>query len=76
MENTESKVIEIPRLLLSLEQVSEVLGGLGRTSIYELIKTGELKVVRIGRRTFVSQNQLTEFVHTSELRTEVSSAAV
>jgi excisionase family DNA binding protein len=74
MQDTESRVIQIQRLLYSLEQASEVLGGLGRTSIFELIKAGELKVVRIGRRTFISESALTDFVQRSELKSEASNA--
>ena len=74
MQDTESRVIQIQRLLYSLEQASEVLGGLGRTSIFELIKAGELKVVRIGRRTFISETALTDFVHRSELKSEARNA--
>ena len=74
MQETESRVIQIQRLLYSLEQASEVLGGLGRTSIFELIKAGEIKVVRIGRRTFISEKALTDFVQRSELKSEASNA--
>jgi excisionase family DNA binding protein len=76
MQNIEGRPIEIQRFLYSLDQASEALGGLGKTTIFELIKTGALKVVRIGRRTFISQNALTEFVSANELKSEVSNAAV
>lgn len=29
------------------------VGGLGRTKLYELVKTGELKTVSVGRRRLV-----------------------
>jgi excisionase family DNA binding protein len=67
MKNTESVVTPITQMLFSLDQVSEVLGGLGRTTIFELIKTGELKVVKIGRRSFVSQRAMAEYVSSLEL---------
>jgi len=75
MQNIERRVAPIERLLYSLDQASEALGGLGRTSIFELIKQGQLKVVRIGRRTFVSQQALAEFVHRTELNSEVGDEA-
>jgi excisionase family DNA binding protein len=75
MQDTERRVAPIERLLYSLDQASEALGGLGRTSIFELIKEGELKVVRIGRRTFISQQALAEFVHRTELKSEVRNEA-
>jgi len=40
-----------------------------------LIKEGQLKVVRIGRRTFISQQALAEFVHRTELNSEVGNEA-
>ena len=76
MQNIENKPIHIQRLLYSVDQVSEVLGGLGKTTIFELIKTRKLKVVKIGRRTFISQNALTEFVRANELKSEAGNEAV
>lgn len=38
------------------------LGGLGRTSVYHLIKSGELPSVTIGRRRFVADQDLDAFV--------------
>lgn len=38
------------------------LGGLGRTSVYQLIKSGELPTVTVGRRRFVAVQDLDEFV--------------
>ncbi len=37
------------------------LGGLGRTSIYKLIQSGELKTVTIGRRRFVPVSAIKEY---------------
>lgn len=76
MKETEKTVAPIERFLYSLDQASEALGGLGRTSIFELIKTGDLSVVRIGRRTFVSQKALSDFVQEREVSSEVCDAAV
>jgi len=42
----------IPRVMLSVEQAAEAL-GIGRTTAYALIKSGELDSVRIGRRRLV-----------------------
>ena len=39
---------QMQRLLLRVEEVQEAL-GLGRSKTYELIASGELPVVRIGR---------------------------
>lgn len=32
--------------------------GIGRTSLYELVKTGELKVIKIAGRTLVPRTEL------------------
>jgi excisionase family DNA binding protein len=36
--------------------------SISRTTLYALIKTGDLQTVTIGRRRFVSQDQLNKFV--------------
>jgi excisionase family DNA binding protein len=38
------------------------LGGLGRTKIYELIASGELRTVKIGRRRFIPADAIREYV--------------
>ena len=49
-------------LLLTVRQVAASL-GVGRTTVYELIGTGELEVVHIGRSTRVPAAAMTEFVN-------------
>jgi excisionase family DNA binding protein len=53
-----SKVM--PRLL-SIRQATYEL-GISRTSLYELIATGVLKTVKIGRRRFVTIEAIEEFI--------------
>lgn len=36
--------------------------GLGRTSMYELIKLGEIRVVKVGRRTIIPRSELDAFL--------------
>jgi excisionase family DNA binding protein len=36
--------------------------GLGRTKVYQLIKTGELKARKIGARTIILQSDLDDFL--------------
>jgi excisionase family DNA binding protein len=55
-------------LLISLEhglllrvKVAAILLGIGRTTMYELIRRGQIAVVRIGRRTLIHRNDLEEF---------------
>jgi excisionase family DNA binding protein len=48
-------------MLLRADQVARAL-GLGRSKVYELMQSGELPVVRIGRSVRVSRTSLEEWV--------------
>jgi len=50
----------MPRLL-SIKQATFEL-GLSRTRTYELIAAGKLKTIKIGRRRFVANEALDEFI--------------
>ena len=50
-----------PRLLLRIPEAAKAL-GLGRTKIYELITSGELPVIRVGRAVRVSVTALQKWV--------------
>lgn len=50
------------RLLDSIPDTQLALGGLGRTHIYELVKSGDLKMVKIGRRSFVTRSSISAYV--------------
>ena len=49
-------------LLLTLEEASQKLGGLSRTKLFELMREGHLRPVKIGRRTFLTLDVLRQFV--------------
>lgn len=51
-----------PLLLPIHPDVGEALGGLGRTKVYELLASGELASVRIGRRRFVPAAAVAQYV--------------
>ena len=53
------------RLLLRIPEVAETL-GLGRTKIYELIATGELPTIRVGRAIRISVSTLQKWVEERE----------
>lgn len=36
--------------------------GIGRTMLYELIKTDRIKVIKIGRRTLIPESELQRFI--------------
>lgn len=50
-----------PRLLLSPDEAAELL-GVGRTTVYQLLRSGELPYGKIGRRTVISRATLEGFV--------------
>jgi excisionase family DNA binding protein len=50
-----------PRVLLSVEEAAEQL-SLSRTRLYELIKTGDIASVRVGRLRRVPADALLQFI--------------
>lgn len=48
--------------LFNVGEARSILGGIGTTKLYELVKTGELPPVHIGRRTFFRQSDLEHFI--------------
>ena len=50
------------RVLHSITEVTERLGGISRSTIYVLAKRGDLEIVKIGRRSFVPDQSLETFV--------------
>lgn len=49
------------RLLHPLTDAAQVL-GISRTTIYQLISDGEIRTIKIGRRTLVAQDELERYV--------------
>lgn len=49
------------RLAYSIKETCELL-GLGKTRVYELANSGELKTKKIGRRTLVVASSLRELI--------------
>lgn len=57
--------VEVSGKLLTPEEVAEQL-RVGRTKVYELLASGKLRSVKIGRRRRVSPGALEEFIERSE----------
>lgn len=55
-----SDATDLEPLLIGVEQVSE-LTNLGKTSIYALIKSGELRPAKIGHKTVFSYAEVRDF---------------
>ncbi|PJE01902.1 MAG: hypothetical protein CK428_30605 [Mycobacterium sp.] len=55
MQNAARKLVPIP-------EARSVLGGIGRSTLYELIEQGEVVRVKLGRRAFVTAESLVAYV--------------
>jgi excisionase family DNA binding protein len=53
--------MELGRLLLRPEEVAKAL-GVGRTMVFELIRTGELRSVKIGKARRIPTAAVREYV--------------
>jgi Helix-turn-helix domain len=59
--------MEMPcQLLVPIAEARAVLGGIGHTTIYDLIKRRELVKVNIGRRGFITSESLAAYVNRLE----------
>jgi hypothetical protein len=54
--------IETDRLLIPYDDARIALGGIGRTTLYELIDSGQIVRVNIGRRGFITAKSLAAYV--------------
>ena len=61
-------VADLPDRLLGVDEAAAVL-GLGRSLVYNLIASGELRTFRIGRRRLVPSGALAEFMAAREAAT-------
>ena len=48
--------------LVSILEAREILGGIGHTTMYDLIKRGEVLKVNIGRRGFITSESLAAYL--------------
>jgi hypothetical protein len=53
---------EVRRRLLSIIEARKELGGIGHTTMYDLIKRHEVVKVNIGRRSFITAESLAAFL--------------
>jgi excisionase family DNA binding protein len=58
---SEEEIANLQRRLLPVESVMAQL-SLGRSSVFELISTNQLRSVKIGRRRLIPQVSVDEFV--------------
>jgi len=50
------------KISVTITEASEML-GLGRSTIYRLINSGELKPRKVGKRTLFLVSELRDFIH-------------
>ena len=50
-------------LLVSIPEARDKLGGIGHTTVYDLVNRGLLTKVNIGRRGFITARSLTDYVN-------------
>lgn len=63
----------LDRILVPMTQAQEMLGGIGKTLMYELIDARKVQRVKIGRRSFVTVASLNSY--TEQLIGEQATAA-
>ena len=52
----------MPRLLHPIPESQDILGGMSRSTLYEKIGNGEIKPVKVGRRTYIAHDELERYV--------------
>lgn len=50
------------RLLYTIDGARELLGGLARSYLYELLTKGMIRSVKVGRRRMIARRDLEEYV--------------
>ena len=58
----------IGRELYSIKEARELLGGISRNSIYELLRSGDLPSVVLGCRRFIAATAIAELIEKSTTR--------
>lgn len=62
----------IGRELYSIKEARELLGGISRNSIYELLRSGNLPSVVLGCRRFIAASAITELIEKSTTKVSPS----
>ena len=57
----EDRETPLPRLAVSIPKACAAI-GLGRTAFYALVKAGQIRVVKLGRRTLVPMEELAKLL--------------
>jgi predicted DNA-binding transcriptional regulator AlpA len=63
------------RALYSIQESRELLGGISRNTIYDLMRTGQLASVLIGCRRFISADAIADLIARSTITDSPSRVA-
>ena len=69
--NTGNRGGEVGKIAHSVDGACDA-AGVGRTSIYEAIRAGELKARKLGRRTIILDDDLRQWLASLPLATEAA----
>lgn len=54
--------IDDSRLIVPIPDTQHKLGGIGKTKLYDLVNSGDLTKVNIGRRGFITRKSIEAYV--------------
>ena len=54
------------QLLYTIQDSCEQLGGISRSNLYNLVNAGQLKFVKIGRRSYLTADEIRRFAASLE----------
>ena len=58
----ERRVTDIATILVNVEQAGRLLGGIGQTKVYDLMRKRELPFVKIGRSTRIELAAIQDYI--------------
>ena len=59
----------------TIQEARQLLGGISQATVYKLIRHGELRTFRVGRRRFVSDNAIRDYIAAAEREAATDGAA-
>lgn len=61
--------VTAPPLLNPVSAVAERLGGISRCNVYNLLRAGDLRAVKVGTRVFVTEEEIARFIASRPMAT-------
>ena len=66
-KNPNKSPADVTPLLHDIATVQKLLGGVSRSTVYELFASGQLKSVKVGKRRFVTNDEALRYVGSLEV---------